>query len=117
MANYIIEGTVSELSTNNEGKFISFKINGTEGYALQRKTIDKTEKFNVFSEENNGENAYIFRNNSKLECNEKFFTALTTAFASGKRIQLKIVNDKLSEDFKINDKNFGLISSVSLLSD
>ena len=68
MANYIIEGTVSELSTNSEGKFISFKINGTAGYALQRKKDEKIEKYNVLSEKDNGSSAFIFKNDSKWEC-------------------------------------------------
>lgn len=117
MATYIIEGTITELSANNKGKFSSFKICGAEGYALQRKNEDKIEKYNVISEQSNVAFARIFKNDSKLECDTKFFAALTTAFSSSKRIRLEVNQDKSRGDFKIAGENFGSISSLTLLSD
>ncbi|MBR0100750.1 MAG: hypothetical protein IJP90_13715 [Treponema sp.] len=106
-----------ELSTNSEGKFISFKINGTAGYALQRKKDEKIEKYNVLSEKDNGLSAFIFKNDSKWECDEKFTPALTSAFTSNKRIRLNITKDENKTELKIEEQNFGAINSITLLSD
>ena len=78
MANYVIEGTVSELT--KEGTKISVKIVGTEGYAI--KQGDKT--YNVFcpkdlSEAGNCSNGYIVDSENEFTVDNSFENILIQA--------------------------------------
>ena len=76
MANYVIEGVVTELSIDNEGKLTSFKIYGSDGYVLRKKKKEKIEKFNVLCEDNDGAAGIIFKNDTELKCIEAFSQVL-----------------------------------------
>ncbi|MBD5448390.1 MAG: hypothetical protein HDR32_11835 [Treponema sp.] len=89
MANYVIEGTVSELT--KEGTKISVKIVGTEGYAI--KQGDKT--YNVFCpkdllETGNCDKGYIVDSKIEFIGNKDFENILTQASMYGKKIRLAV---------------------------
>ena len=115
MANYVIEGTVSELT--KEGTKISVKIVGTEGYAI--KQGDKT--YNVFcpkdlSEAGNCSNGYIVDSENEFTVDNSFENILIQASMNGKKIRLTIELANEEELKKhIQDKSALPIKSVILL--
>lgn len=136
MANYIIEGTVTEITLKSKNE-LSFKIAGTEGFALQRKPKDSNEKkkYNVLLEcDENGDikespqAALVCNNNEEFKVSKQStflsLETLTAAATNGKRIRL-ILEEKDSKNagegsnktpISISEKEFKL-SSLSLLSD
>ena len=114
---YDFECTVSEITTSGDGKLIAIKVVGTESYVLQKKEDDKTIKFNVFVEENNGHNAYRFEVSKELKiCTDldNILPLLTTALTSGKRIKMKVEKVEEKESFLIEKLQFRL-ESLSIL--
>lgn len=120
MANYVIEGTVSEITlTGNE---VAVKIVGSEGYAI--KQGDKT--YNVFcpkdlSETVNCSNGYIVDSKTEITVNNKFENILTQASMNGKKLRLTIELEDTKElkDYICENNNEKIlnvpITSVTLL--
>lgn len=114
---YDFECTVSEITTSGDGKLIAIKVVGTEGYVLQKKEDDKTIKFNVFVEENDGHNAYRFKASKELKiCTDldNILPLLTTALTSGKKIKMKIKKIDKKQSFRIGRHTF-FLKSLSIL--
>lgn len=109
--NYVIEGTISELTVNETG--ITVKISGSEGYAI--KQGDKT--YNVFcpkdlSEAGNCSNGYIADSENEFTVDNNFENILTQATVHGKKIRLTVSENALKNS---KDKTADSIKSVSLL--
>lgn len=125
MANYVIEGTVSELTMKKIEKSkteIAVKIVGTEGYAI--KQGDKT--YNVFCLENMPETddavrSYITNSNTEISVNKDFENILTQASMNGKKLRLTIELEDTKElkDYICENNNEKIlnvpITSVTLL--
>ena len=115
MATYIIEGTITELSANNKGKFTSFKICGAEGYAVKR---NKT-SYNLLCSTENATNeniitAFILFSERTYKASEKQLSLLASALAGGRRVKITV---EATED-KIKTGVSELpVSSLTLLSD
>ena len=94
---YVIEGTVKELKVKKEeGKVIwSFKIAGTEGYALRQKKEedDKETRLNVLClkgsenpDDKTPRNAITFAEDSPFQTEDKEYGCLiTSALADGRK--------------------------------
>lgn len=89
---YIIEGTVKELSF---GKEDFFTIAGTDGYAVKQKKDGVEIRYNVL--QNCGKDAdtipissFVFNQNTKFATTEKNRCLLLQAASSGKKVQVKI---------------------------
>lgn len=111
MANYVIEGTVFELT--KEKSKVSVKIVGSEGYAI--KHDDKI--YNVFCLENMPETddavkSYITDSKTKITVNKEFETILTQASMHGKKIRLTVSESALKNT---KGKTVVDITSVTLL--
>lgn len=133
MTNYVIEGTISEITKKGEKN--TFKFSGTEGYALKKKDKDKCIKMNVFSPCLEGkDNKYVEDNKTpshSLKISEEFdfnisdnYIALCfSAVASGRKVRFIFEENAESNESTINDETKVLdkvilrIISVSLLSD
>lgn len=128
MANYIIEGTVTEITLKSENE-LSFKIAGTEGFALQNKQKDSNEKKNcniLLECDENGDikeipqAALVFNKNEEFKVSKQStflpLETLTAAVTSGKRIRLILEENSTDTSISISKKNFKL-SSLSFLSD
>lgn len=118
MANYVIEGTVSELA--KEKSKVAVKIVGSEGYAI--KQGDKT--YNVFCPKNMPEagncgKGYIIDSKIEFTGNKEFENILTQASMHGKKIRLTIELEdgkNLKDYIRSDDNNLSLpIKSVTLL--
>lgn len=118
--NYIIEGTISEITKTN-GKN-SFKISGSEGYALKQKKGKDETKSNVLCLEETSEsdnkktrNAIIVPIDNSFEAKDDEVYLLSLALLNGKKCRISFSRKtKTSKDFKSDDYE---ITSLSVLSD
>ncbi|MBR4321672.1 hypothetical protein [Treponema sp.] len=112
---YIIEGTVTEISSEKQEKEVKFKISGTEGFAIKK---GKT-SYNLLWSTKNGTNetavsAFILFTERTYKTSEKQVSLLSSALTSGKRVRITI---KATEN-EIKQNGYCLhATSVSLLSD
>ena len=112
MENYIIEGTITELSFD-EGYFT---VCGSEGFAIKRD--DK--KYNVLCPEKMPEEktcigSFITDQKCKFSTSVKHRTALLTSLTSEKRIRVSIDEEELKKS--ADKENILPVSSITLLSD
>ena len=128
---YVIEGTVKELEVKKEkeegkGKVIwSFKITGTDGYALRqkKKKDNKETRLNVLCLENTQvdedkkpRNAITFAEDSPFQTEDKEYGCLiTSALADGRKC--KFCFSVKEEDKKDFDSKNCTISSLALLAE
>lgn len=90
MANYVIEGTISEISQDEE----YFKLKGCEGYAIKQN--DK--KYNLLCSENMTEDvglAFVLSQDMKFTLNDGNENLLMQVWSVGKRIKLKFDGSKI----------------------
>lgn len=127
---YVIEGTVKELEVKKgkeEGKVIwSFKIAGTEGYALRQKKKEddkETTRYNVLClkdsenpDDKKPRNAITFAEDSPFQTEDKEYGCLiTSALANGRKC--KFCFSVKEEDKKDFDSKNCTISSLALLAE
>ena len=125
---YIIEGTVKELEVKKEeGKVIwSFKIAGTEGYALRQKKKEddkETTRYNVLClkdsenpDDKKPRNAITFAEDSPFQTEDKEYGCLiTSALANGRKC--RVCFSVKEEDKKDFDSKNCTISSLALLAE
>ena len=110
MANYIIEGTITEIKV--ESTDCIFKICGSEGYSV--KHGDK--KYNVLYSEDIKENCFSFVlfDDRIYKASEKQGCLLATALTNGKRVRAIIEAEE--EEIKTGIGELS-VSSITLLSD
>ena len=106
---YIIEGTISELSFD-EGYFT---ICGSEGFAIKKD--DK--KFNLFCLKDNPKEkvyqiSFIASQKCKLSTSVKYRTVLLSSLTSEKRVRIALDENELKTKKEIRS-----VSSITLLSD
>ena len=125
---YVIDGTVKELEVKKgkeEGKVIwSFKIAGTEGYALRqkKKEDDKETRLNVLClkgsenpDDKKPRNAITFAEDSPFQTEDKEYGCLiTSALADGRKCKFCFSVTENGKDF---DSNSCTISSLALLAE
>ena len=115
MANYVIEGTVSEITLT--GTEVAIKIVGVEGYAIK----DDGKTYNVFRPKDLPKaketvQSYIADSENEFTVNKDFENILTQASMHGKKIRLTIELANEEELKKhIQDKSALPIKSVTLL--
>ena len=121
---YVIEGTVKELEVKKEeGKVIwSFKIAGTDGYALRqkKKKDNKETRLNVLCLENTQvdedkkpRNAITFAEDESFMTGDEYGNLLALALANGRKCRICfLVKDKKHFDSKNCE-----ISSLTLLAE
>lgn len=122
MANYIIEGTVLEIS--KEKLKNTFKIAGTEGYALiQRKGKSET-RYNILcSDDKNSYRALKIEKDFSYNVSDDFMPLLISAMAHGKKVSvtfMEYTENAITKDAPVIMIINGIryfISSVSLLAD
>ena len=115
MANYVIEGTITEVKINSDGKVEKFKIAGTEAFVLQEKKDNKLEKYNILCSEDKKGEAFIFKSDTEICCNIKLCQYVLSAITANKRIKL-ILEEKNDGAIEIANRKFNL-SSITLLAD
>lgn len=121
---YVIEGTVKELK--EESGAWSFKIAGTDGYALRQKKKEKVDeeiRLNVLclgenqvNDDKKPRNAITFAENSPIfdtENEEKNFYLLAFALANGRKCRICF----LVKDKKHFDSKKCTISSLAMLAE
>ena len=120
MANYIIEGTISELS-KNEGKY-TFKISGTEGYSIKQKSGKESIKSNVLClndtsviDNKKPRNAVIIPTDTVFQLESDDVLLLSLALVNGKRCKL-ILSEKRTKGKKADCIDY-VVSSITLLED
>lgn len=125
---YVIEGTVKELEVKKEegkgkGKVIwSFKITGTDGYALRQKKDREEIRLNVLHlDENKADdgrkprNAITFAEDSPFQTEDKEYGCLiTSALADGRKCKFCFSVTENGNDFNSNSCT---ISSLALLAE
>ena len=112
MANYIIEGTITEFSFDES----YFTICGSEGFSIKRE--DK--KYNVFCLEEKPKEklcqiSFIASQKCRFSTSVKHRTALLTSLTSEKRIRVSIDEEELKKS--ADKENILPVSSLTLLSD
>ncbi len=113
MANYVIEGTITEITTS-DNPTCTFKICGTEGYSIKR---DKY-RYNFLCSSENGTNqraqtGYILLSEREYKSeNHQAVLLLSSAMASGKHVKL-IVESTEAEIIK-SEKSLK-VTSITLL--
>ena len=127
MANYIIEGTITEITTDSEG--ITFQLSATEGFSLRKKEGKEYVMQNVLC---NSEKKYVEDNKApshaltipkesdfKLPQNQNFVLICVTALSSGKKVRIVFEEiDKNKDDStKVLDNLVLSINSISILAD
>ena len=88
---YIIEGTVKELSFDEN----FFTIAGIEGYAIKQKKDGVETRYNVLQNcgkdvDTNPISSFVFNPNTKFATTEKNRCLLLQAASSGKKVQVKL---------------------------
>ena len=123
---YVVEGTVKELEVKKEKKeekvIWSFKIAGTDGYALRQKKDREEIRLNVLHlDENKADdgrkprNAITFAEDSPFQTEDKEYGCLiTSALANGRKCKFCFSVTENGNDF--NSKNC-TISSLALLAE
>ncbi|MBQ8678191.1 MAG: hypothetical protein IJ530_00325 [Treponema sp.] len=113
MANYIIEGTISEITTS-DNPTCTFKICGSEGYSIKR---DKY-RYNFLCSTENGTNqsaqtGYILFSEREYKSeNPQAALLLSSAMASGKRV--KLIVESTETEIKESENSLK-VTSITLL--
>lgn len=122
MANYIIEGTISEISKEKSKN--TFKIAGTEGYALIQR-MGKTEtKFNILcGADKKSYLALKMEKDFSYVVSDDFMSLLFSAMTHGKKVRvifMEYTKNNIKKDESIimiiNGVRYS-ISSITLLAD
>lgn len=120
MANYIIEGTITEIK--KMGNDYKFKISGTEGYAIKQKNGKDDIKLNVLCSKDTAvvdnkkpRNAIIVSVDSEFPAKSDDILLLSTALGNGKRCKFEF--SEKSGKTKDFDSNNCDVSSITILSD
>ena len=120
MVNYIIEGTISELS-KNEGKY-TFKISGTEGYSIKQKSGKESIKSNVLClndtsviDNKKPRNAVVIPTDNVFQAEADDVLLLSVALVNGKRCKLAL-SEKRTKSKKGDCIDYE-VSSITLLAD
>ena len=122
MENYIIEGTISEITKEKSKN--TFKIAGAEGYALTQRKDSLETKYNILC--NTDKNSYLALKIEKdFPCNvsDDFMPLLVSAMTYGRKVRITFMtytanNIKKDESVLtiINGTRYS-VSSITLLSD
>ncbi|MBR5096521.1 MAG: hypothetical protein IK094_05380 [Treponema sp.] len=106
MTNYVIEGTVSEISIDEE----YFKLKGCEGYAI----MQNAKKYNLLCPESLPEKekvefGFILSQDYKFPLNEPNASLLMQSFSNVKKIKIvfkgKLDNEKKDVDLNVLKEN------------
>lgn len=125
MATFVIEGTVSELKVQKDK--CSFKISGTEGFAVKQKVKDKDVKFNLLCGSNGTVGNELEARDSvlvpasqdfNLDVTGSFLSILNASVISCKKNRFEFEQSEQSEQSvtEIADKCYSL-SSITLFAE
>ena len=119
---YVIEGTIKKLKKEN--KIWSFKIAGTEGYALRQKKKEddkETTRYNVLClkdsekpDDKKPRNAITFAEDESFTTGDKYGNLLALALANGRKCKFCFSVTENENDFNSNSCT---ISSLALLAE
>ena len=115
MANYNIEGTISELSIKDGN--CNFKICGIEGYSVKHGKEKYNLLYSEYIKENKDKNpisTFVLIADRIYQANEKQECLLASALIAGKRIRVEI--EATEDEIKSGMKELS-VSSLTLLLD